>query len=92
MSKHFIKLSKSSQQSIQSFSIIGASFTLMLETTKSSEVLTQKVFEVNNNDVIGSGGNRADKMVENLAKFKNIKNLSKVKKFKINYLFKFQIY
>lgn len=52
----------------------------MLKTTELSEILALIVFEVNNNKVVGNSDSRANKIVENLAKFKNIKNLSKVKK------------
>ena len=45
----------------------------MLKTTRSSEELASKAFMAGNNEVVGGGGDRANKIIVDLSKSKNEK-------------------
>lgn len=51
---------------------IHISFILLIKITKSFELSTLKAIFFNNNKIIDSSSNKANKIVENLSKLKNI--------------------
>ena len=73
----FIGFANLYQCFIQDFNRIAILFISLLETTKSFEELTPKVFRANDSEVVADGSSRANEMVKNSAK--NLTRISNIK-------------
>ena len=74
----FIGFANFYQCFIQGFSRIAAPLTSLLKTTRSSEESAPKVFKADDNEVVGDGGGRANKIVMNLSKNKKSRKSTRI--------------
>lgn len=72
LSKRLKNSLKSQKHTIYSFSKVATSHTLILKTARLSKMLAPKIIKVGNNKIVSR--DKADKTIDKLAKFKNIKN------------------